>query len=346
MRVAMVVPETVTHRETATTRRFDRTAGLLADRGHEVTVLCTPWWDSDDVEEFERDGVVYRPVAKSLGKRFALKLPLAVRNCSPDVVHADGSVPGVVRSARYGAKLARSPLVAEWYDADPREGDGPRAVESATHVVGPSELVRTHLREAGASGDDASVIPNPVDRDLIRSTEPNGEYEDEIVYARSLDERANLESLLLALAELRGYDWSATVIGDGPARAGYEQQARELRIDDRVHFVGEMDRQERVGVYRGARAFVQTARECAFATELLWALACGCVGIVEYHADSSAHELVEGRERGFRTTNETELTDAIRRAGDPERLTVDEEFDEFDEGAVLERYLACYRDLQ
>jgi glycosyltransferase involved in cell wall biosynthesis len=262
------------------------------------------------------------------------------------VVHADGSAPGAVRAAGYGAKLARAPLVAEWYDVDPREGGGPRAVASASHVLGPSEMVRTHLREAGADADDASAIPDPVDRDLIRSTPPNDDYEDEIVYARALDERANLESLLLALAELRQYDWSATVIGDGPAREGYERQAEDLRIGDRVHFVGEMDRAERVGVYRGARAFVQTARECAFATELLWALACGCVGIVEYHADSSAHELVEGRDRGFRTTSETELTDAVRRAGDCDPRTVDEGFDEFDEDAVLERYLACYRSLR
>ena len=92
--------------------------------------------------------------------------------------------------------------------------------------------------------------------------------------------------------------------------------------------------------------FVQTARQCKFATELLWALACGCVGIVEYHADSSAHELVEGRERGFRTTSEQELADAIREAGEMEPMTVDEDFSRFDRGAVLDKYLDLYRELR
>jgi glycosyltransferase involved in cell wall biosynthesis len=79
--------------------------------------------------------------------------------------------------------------------------------------------------------------------------------------------------MLLGLAELRGKDWSATVIGDGPERAAYEEQAADLRIDDRIDFVGACDRNERIAYYRGAHVFVQTAFRAQFATELLWALA-------------------------------------------------------------------------
>ena len=94
-----------------------------------------------------------------------------------------------------------------------------------------------------------------------------------------------------------------------------------------MRFVGDLDRRERVGVYRAARAFVQTARRRVFAEELLWALVAGCVGIVEYHAGSSAHELVEhylepggNRDRGFRTTSEQELAAAIREAASLETM--------------------------
>jgi hypothetical protein len=67
------------------------------------------------------------------------------------------------------------------------------------------------------------------------------------------------------------------------------------------------------------------------------------VGIVEYHRASSAHELVEHRDRGIRTTSENELSDAIRSAGDLPRMAVDETFAEFDGERVLEQYLDCYR---
>lgn len=347
MRVAFVAPETVHHRETPATERIDRVVRMLDDRGHDVVVLCARWWDAGDVDEFEKEGIRYRAIADRVdaGRKLAVTLPLALRRESPEVVHADGRAARAVRIAAHGAKLVRSPVVAEWYDTDPTTGKGPKAVSSAERLIAPSRLVRTRLREAGADADDVTVIPDPVDADLIRSVDPDRAYEDEIVYARRLDEGANLESLLLALAELREFDWSTTVVGDGPAREEYEQQARDLRIDDRVTFVGEADRERRIGIYRAARAFVQTARQCVFPTELAWAMACGCVGIVEYHVESSAHELVEGRDRGFRTTTETEMVEAIREAGEYEHLDYDGEFEEYDEDPVRNRYLECYREV-
>jgi len=159
---------------------------------------------------------------------------------------------------------------------------------------------------------------------------------------RELDEHAGLETLLLALAELREVDWTCQVIGDGPERDRYERQAADLRIDDRVEFVGELPREERLSRYRAAQVFVQTARREPFATELLWALAAGCVGVVEYQAESSAHELIEQRDRGLRTTNDRELTDAIVQAAEMEHRDVDHDFDDYDHGAVLERVLDIY----
>ena len=291
------------------------------------------------------DGVSYRALADGPGayRSFLTSVPGRIARARPDVIHAVASRPGTVVAARAGGSLARSPVIAEWYDATDADADDwfvRQAARRPDRVVVPSRLVRRQLRELGADGDDVRVVPNAVRLDDIEGTEPSGGGE--IVFARRLDEAANLESLLLGLAELRDYDWSAIVVGEGPARPEYEQQVRDLRIDDRVTFAGECDREERIAIYRDSHVFVQTARRSPFATELLWGLACGCVGIVEYHAESSAHELVEGRDRGFRTTTPDEMADAIRSAGDLERLTVDDSFGRYDESAVVDRYLDCY----
>ncbi len=341
MHVALVAPETTHHREPPMhpgRERFETVARLLVERGHRVTVLTTPWWESD-LDSFETDGVTYHVVADSPGRGYRMRLPLAVRGVGADVVHVDGGFPGSVGPARYGARLARVPVVGEFYDLA-FEGD---AVTGVDRLVAPAETVRTRLREAGATADDIGVVPDPIDVETVATTPPDEEYEDDIVFANRLDRDGNLQNLLLALAELRGYDWSATVVGTGPLAEEYRQQARDLRIDDRVRFVGDLDRETRVGVYRAARAFVQTATRCVFATELLWALACGCVGVVEYHADSSAHELVERRDRGVRTTADTELVDALRSLGEYDRRDSDEAFDEFDRDVVAERIEECYR---
>jgi glycosyltransferase involved in cell wall biosynthesis len=345
MRVAFVTMETTHYRDSGGARRFERIAGHLAGRGHDVTVFCSKWWDGHD-ERVVRDGIVYRAVAVSPEPvRFAARLPAVLAYHAPDVVHMRPAPPLAVARARLGCSAARLPLVVEWYGDEPID-DARFLAQAATLpdlVVTPSEMVRTAVRELGATDETTRVVPESIDWSVVESAETAGAVD--VVTAHRLDATANVGTLLLGLAELRDREWSATIIGDGPERESYERQARDLRIDDRVTFAGACDNRRRVALYRGAHAFVQTAHRAYFATELLRALACGCVGIVEYQAESSAHELVEEHPRSYRVTDPQELADAIVDAGTFDRWTVDDDWESYDHEPVLERYLAAYRDL-
>lgn len=180
--------------------------------------------------------VTTKPPGETPSRRFALSLPGALRRVKPDVIHA-AAVPKHVVAAKAASKLARAPLVVDWYEA-PLAGVGTAskslrmAARAPDEVITPSETVKTRVRELGASGDDVRVIPNNIDMDAIREAQVVDGAD--IVYLRRPDENANLESLLLALAELRDKGWHTVVIGDDPARDQYERQAADLRIDDRV----------------------------------------------------------------------------------------------------------------
>ncbi|WP_101296326.1 glycosyltransferase family 4 protein [Halegenticoccus soli] len=345
MHVAFVTMVTASSRETPATRRTGRVAAGLAARGHEVTVLCSRWWDGEP-RRFKRDGVVYRAVTDAPAERsFASKLPFALRKVRPDVIQAVNSPPSHVAAAKTAGRLLRTPVVVDWWDdvsGDSRRGYR-RVARRADAVVVPSETVRTRVREYGAREGDVRVVPESVDLSLVRESAVDDRAD--VVYARRLDGDANVESFLLALAELRDSAWRATVIGDGPERGRAERTARDLPIDDRLEFLGDLPLEERVPILKGAHVFAQTATREPFATNLLWALACGCVGIVEYQAGSSAHELVEGRDRGRLVTNPQELADELVAAADVERATENEAFAAFDRRPVLERYLDCYRDV-
>jgi glycosyltransferase involved in cell wall biosynthesis len=249
-------------------------------------------------------------------------------------------------AAKVGATLARAPLVCDWYGDEPiddgRLADAARRAPS--RLLTPSRYIRARLAAHGVGEERVTVLPEFVDFETVRAVEPAPDAPD-VVAGRRLDAAANLESLFLGLAELREDDWTAAVVGDGPARAEFEQAAADLRIDDRVEFLGDIPREERVALYRGAQTFVHTATREEFPTELLWALACGCVGVVEYQSESAAHELVEGYERGFRATTSEEIADAVVEARSYGRRTVDESMTRYDREQVVERLLSTYRDL-
>lgn len=269
------------------------------------------------------------------------RLPLAIRAAHPDIVHVVGTDPGGILAAGWGASLARAPLVAE--QLDDLAGRWRRlAARRPASVVTPSELVAARLQERSVAADRLSVVHPPVDYDPIERATPRNDVD--VVFARRLDETANLETFLLALAQLRQRDWTAAVIGDGPRRSAYESLATDLRIDDRVSFQGRCALEERLAIYRGAHVFVQTARRCRRPTALARALACGCVGIVEYHADSCAHELIAGRERATGVTSAEDLPVAITDAASFEQRTLAQDRP-FAASDVGRRYRELYAEL-
>lgn len=345
MRVAFVSLFTPHHGATPERSRVHRIARQLAGRGHDVRWLCAQWWGGDH-GIFEEDGIGYhRVVADPAPLRFAARLPAALRRVDPDVVHAVNSPPGGAGAAAATRLVHRAPVLVDWWRDHP--ADSPLAyrwtARRADGIVVPSETARTRLLEYGAPGGAVETIPESIDFGLVESADVDDRFD--VVYSRRLDRDANVESFLLGLAEVRGREWRAAVIGDGPERRVAERTASDLRIDDRVSFLGGTPIDERVSIFKGAHVAVQTATREAFASDLLWALACGCVGLVEYQAGSSAHELAEARERGRLVTSPQEIADAFLEAGSAPMRTVDDRFERYDHGQILERYLEHYRSL-
>jgi len=344
MRVAFVSLYPDQLRSDGATRRARRVAERLSARGHDVVFCCAQWWDGP-LDAFEQNGVEYVAVTESpSARRFASKLPFALRRVDPDVVHAANSPPSQVAAAKTAARVLRVPVVVDWWTARDEDTDRMlrRAAKRANRVLAPSRMVKTEAREYGASADAVTVVPDSIDVDLVREADPDPRAD--LVYARRLDGHANVESFLLALAELRDRDWRAAVVGDGPGRTAAAETAAELRIDDRVEFLGDLSPREFVPILKGAHVFAQTATVEPFARELLWALACGCVGIVEYQARSSAHELVENCDRGARVTSPQELAAEVVAAAGHEQATFNEAFAGYDHASVMRTYERVYEE--
>jgi glycosyltransferase involved in cell wall biosynthesis len=341
MHIALVSMQTDLHGPTANRSRTRRFAEQLTAKSHSVQVLCAKWWRGD-IPGFRFNNVRYEAVTEAMNPvRFALFLPVALLRMRPDVIHVVNDPPIAVAAARLAAMLLQVPLIVDWWTPElARTRWSVRAASAGDVTLVASDLLRTDLQRHGGDVDATLELPEAVDVATADAADSIGSYD--FITAGRLDAAANTDRFLTALGQLREEEWEAAIIGDGPDRAHAEKVAADLRISDRVAFLGELDAATHLGVCKGAHVFVHTREEAPFATELLRALVCGCVGVVEYQEHSSAHELVELYDRGYTVTDASDLPETIQQARQLEKQSFDDGFLDYGHGSILQQLESVY----
>ncbi len=103
-----------------------------------------------------------------------------------------------------------------------------------------------------------------------------------IVSLRWLKPLYRVDTLVEALGILtaRNVRFEARIVGDGPERERLEGRARELGIEDRVAFLGTLDRSGVVECLRWADVYVSTSSTDGASSSLFEALATGAFPVV------------------------------------------------------------------
>jgi glycosyltransferase involved in cell wall biosynthesis len=125
-----------------------------------------------------------------------------------------------------------------------------RAFPRAAKIIAVSDAVRADLTARfGIPAQRIAIVPNPIDVDRIRrlAGQEAADVPDErdgspIVAVGRLVHLKGFDLLLHAMARLPAtVAPSLHLVGDGPERGPLERLAHELRIADRVHFLGQRD---------------------------------------------------------------------------------------------------------
>ncbi len=272
-------------------------AGFLHDRGHVVEVVTTA-----DSEPASR-GYPVRWVRRRSSLRHA-RAALLVRECArrADVVYATS----MIRRAAIGSSLARRPLVvkvtsdevferarrsgrfAGTLDEFQEESSGrilllrvtrQAALRRASHLFFPSAYLRDVALGWGVDPSRVSVLANPApplpdlpSREALRAE--LGLEGFVLGFAGRLVPAKALDVALRAVAAVPGV--TIVIVGDGPDRPALESMARELGIEERVHFRGTVGRDEVLRLFRASDAALLSSAWENFPHTVVEALAVGC----------------------------------------------------------------------
>lgn len=337
MRILLVVPGSHRGGFSRVAQRVRACTVGLVHAGHEVDVVSPRWWTQGGRTHHDRWVTHHAAGASALSPRRVAGL---ARRHDPDIVQlVDAPL-----SVAVATLLASGPPViyeATGYDSPLVQSEhGLRVGGWVDRVIVPSEVLRTELRAVGLT-TPVGVLPDPIEFDLIETVAPAARAD--IVWSGESLDGAYLDDLLLGLAEVDARELSTAVFLEADLPQAHEE-LELFGLTDRVEVIAGATRRERLAVYRGANVFVQTADACAFATELLWALASGCAGVVEYRVQSNAHEIIHAHPRGIRVVGLEDFVDGLSRGLGMAHRTIEPDFAGYDRPRVIDRLVEAYRE--
>ena len=127
-------------------------------------------------------------------------------------------------------------------------------------------------------GYDPFVVYSGIDEELIDSSIIKDKKSEimRIVFAGNLIPLKNVDVLIKSLSRVL-FPWRLTVIGDGSERKKLEKLVKELKLENKVRFVGRLTRVETIDEMRKSDVFVMVSKPETFGLVYLEAMAQGCV---------------------------------------------------------------------
>jgi glycosyltransferase involved in cell wall biosynthesis len=153
----------------------------------------------------------------------------------------------------------------------------------ARRFVCVSESARAALLQEGFDQDRICLIPEPVDTEMFHpgGTSAPADHPFTVGYAAKMDFAHGLPDLLHAFALLpRSVDARVRIVGEGRLASALGESLRQLRIEDRVDYVGKLRYEEMPAFLDGVDVLCVPCRETSswkpqFGMVNIEAMACG-----------------------------------------------------------------------
>lgn len=220
-----------------------------------------------------------------------------LKRLKPDVVVGSEYNPTILQAVRYCSR--RGIPYVSWTDGtlySERHISGLQkrlrryVISQAAAYIGSSTKSQEAQVAYGANPERCFISFLTVDLDKYR-VKPQNRQPDRILCVGSLIERKGVDLLLRALADM-GAPFTLALAGSGGEEENLRRLAKELKLGERVEFLGYLQLDELRRQYAQSGIFVLPTREDCFALVILEAMCAGLPVICSKYADGSG-DLVE-----------------------------------------------------
>jgi glycosyltransferase involved in cell wall biosynthesis len=263
--------------------------GRLADRGHEVTLLCSGFPGAPAREVL--DGMEVHRIGSRM--TFGLRVPGYARS-SPDLQRADVVVEDLNKVPVFMPLWTRAPVVLLVHHLFGRTAfqEVPFPLALATWllerplplvfrnapVMTVSESTAQDLRRRGMSWQEGAVVHNGVNLEALSPNPEEGEYDDPtLLYLGRLKRYKRVDLLLEAVARLRQEGTRARLLiaGKGDHERKLRRLHERLALGNSVRFLGYVSEAEKIRLLRRSWVHVLTSPKEGWGISVLEAAACG-----------------------------------------------------------------------
>lgn len=265
-------------------------------------------WDIE--QEKMENSIFLESKTIKIKKRFDTKyihFPVGVakvlQQVNPDVVVGSEYNPTVIQALQY-CKMKKIPFVS-WTDGTlfserninfVQKFLRKYVVKNAAAFIASSTKSKEAQIFYGASEEKCHISLLAVDVEKYIQ-KPKGRRVGKIICVGSLIERKGVDLLMNALVKVKS-EVSLYLAGDGPEKEHLKRLAKELAVADKVHFLGQLNREELLKYYADSDLFVLPTREDCFALVILEAMCAGLPVVCSKYADG-AYDLIEEGKNGF-----------------------------------------------
>jgi len=276
----------------------------LASRGHEVSVICTS--DPLPPGDYDADGVRVRRLrrlTRLYGTPIQAGLLRELSKCDTEVFHANFPSPYLAFNVALASFHRKIPAVLTWHNDLPTVTSGARVLIEAHNrlvlpkyirvyrkVIATSETYRKKSQILMSLGSRVEVINNGVDcrrfRPDVNPESIRARYGTAgkfvVLFVGALTRWHAYKGLDVLLSAMRialqlKRDLLLLVVGDGDLRPYYSSIARQLKLENKVIFAGNVSDEELAEYYTASDVLVLPSKDMSegFGLTLLEANASG-----------------------------------------------------------------------